>query len=466
MNNNRTNKNNVSVTEHSIENRALDRILKAVEKKQDDNGLLNPLDDLEKLRMADDIIQQYNSGKKQDKAKYALPPGHSSHIRILKLLSAAILLTGISLLLYFEIITNHQNKQKELKIEKSVANRSNILPSKRETDKNRHFSNTYKKVSFSVKTENKKKLISLSKGHIVSIRANTSLSVNKLANGKIIIVLHKGSILCSIDPEQNKKGFIVKTPKETILVTGTIFSVDVKDTDINIKLFKGTLKITDTNKEPKEISSPCNFTQFNQTVLNNETLNNIINELKNIQIKEPQNNIKKYLTIAKQLNINKKTEPQKHLLSDHSNNIKRVSFTDNHKFTNTDKTEHKDSISELMTKAHERKLQGNWKLAAHEYIKIVTAYPNSEAAQVSKVSLGQLFLNRLQQPSEAIKYFTMYLKTNPDGILYLEALTGKASALKKSGKNGDALKLLHEILKKYPEGLHVESIKKSIKKLE
>lgn len=96
------------------------------------------------------------------------------------------------------------------------------------------------------------------------------------------------------------------------------------------------------------------------------------------------------------------------------------------------------SVEALVLDARSRLAAGDYAEAARRYRTLRATHPRSPEARAALVSLGQLYLQRLGRPREALRKFTRYL-SGGRGPLSEEARWGRAQALRRLGdRRGEA----------------------------
>ncbi len=110
------------------------------------------------------------------------------------------------------------------------------------------------------------------------------------------------------------------------------------------------------------------------------------------------------------------------------------------------------SAAELFARANAARRAKRDAEAVRLYRELQQRYPESREAQASRVTLGQLLLDRTDA-KEALGEFDGYLSKS-GGPVSEEALVGRARALDKLGKRAEARAAWQELLKRYPNSVH------------
>jgi len=109
--------------------------------------------------------------------------------------------------------------------------------------------------------------------------------------------------------------------------------------------------------------------------------------------------------------------------------------------------------ADLLARAQELRSDRDWTGAAAAYRELIRRFPSSAQASSALVSLAQVELGKLGKPGKALKRFDAYLSRHPNGPLALEALLGKARALRAMGRVAEERAALERFLQRYPGAL-------------
>jgi len=117
------------------------------------------------------------------------------------------------------------------------------------------------------------------------------------------------------------------------------------------------------------------------------------------------------------------------------------------------------SATELFARANQARRKGDIEDAITLYERLGRAYPGSVEAEDAKILRGNLLLSQ-RSPRAALRQFEDY----HSGALSLEALWGRAQALRKLG-SPDELAILVELIRDYPDSPYAEAAKKRLREL-
>jgi hypothetical protein len=110
----------------------------------------------------------------------------------------------------------------------------------------------------------------------------------------------------------------------------------------------------------------------------------------------------------------------------------------------------------LLREAQAMRAAGRGNEARRIYQEITTRYPSSAEAQAVRISLGQLELGA-GNADRALESFDAYLATG--GALAQEAQLGRIAALRALGRSKDELAAIDAFLATYPSSLHADALK-------
>ena len=122
------------------------------------------------------------------------------------------------------------------------------------------------------------------------------------------------------------------------------------------------------------------------------------------------------------------------------------------------------SPAELLESARNLVRQGQWQGAVGAYQRLRRSYPKSPESHTVLVALGQLELDRLGQPANALSSFNRYLTRG--GGLTQEARFGRIRALRALGDPESEARAIREYLGHYPGSADAASLKRRLARLD
>jgi TolA-binding protein len=111
-----------------------------------------------------------------------------------------------------------------------------------------------------------------------------------------------------------------------------------------------------------------------------------------------------------------------------------------------------DTAEGLFRRAGAARRAGDFEAARALYLELQNAFPESNEAGVSRVSLGKLYLGA-GRAREAEREFSRYLRAGA-GDLREEALVGRADALAALGQSAEERNVWQELLRRYPSSVY------------
>ena len=124
----------------------------------------------------------------------------------------------------------------------------------------------------------------------------------------------------------------------------------------------------------------------------------------------------------------------------------------------------RDTAASLLEQARQLRAAGKFKEAVGVYRRLESSYRGSREAITALVSLGDLQLSRLHDPSGALQAFDAYVASG-DKLLWREAQYGRIQALRSLGRSTDERRAIEEFLKRYPTGLQKDPLRARLQEL-
>jgi hypothetical protein len=97
---------------------------------------------------------------------------------------------------------------------------------------------------------------------------------------------------------------------------------------------------------------------------------------------------------------------------------------------------------------------GDAKGAERLYARLAAEFPDTREETVARALRGQLLLDELGRPSEALASFDAYLRAQPQGALAEETRAARAEALRRLGRRADEAAAWRELLGANPRSIH------------
>lgn len=121
--------------------------------------------------------------------------------------------------------------------------------------------------------------------------------------------------------------------------------------------------------------------------------------------------------------------------------------------------------AELLLTAQGFRSSANFKAAAAAYEDLATRFPASAEGRAALVSAGTINLERLGRPSRALLCFDRYLASVKQGTLAQEAALGRAQAFKSMGNRQKEAAALEEFLTRFPGAIQAARAERRLEEL-
>jgi ferric-dicitrate binding protein FerR (iron transport regulator) len=115
------------------------------------------------------------------------------------------------------------------------------------------------------------------------------------------------------------------------------------------------------------------------------------------------------------------------------------------------------SAAEMLAAARKLRAAGNAPGAGEAYRRLMAAHPKSAEANAALVSLAELQLGPLGDPSGALRSYEAYLRGG--GALTQEARYGRIQALRRLGRSAEERAAVDEFVKAYPNSVQTRALK-------
>jgi hypothetical protein len=121
--------------------------------------------------------------------------------------------------------------------------------------------------------------------------------------------------------------------------------------------------------------------------------------------------------------------------------------------------------SELFARANEARRRGDSAEAIRLYGLLRQRFAGSREEITSRVALGRLLLDRMDEPSAALSMFDRYLMDSADGTLAEEARLGRALALMRLGRSAEERQAWQQLLTAHPRSVQAERARRRLEEL-
>lgn len=265
------------------------------------------------------------------------------------------------------------------------------------------------------------------------VKQDTQFNIDRTRLSRIVVRISRGAVWVTKDPGTEQTQLGIETPKGTVLVTGTVFSVHVDNGTLRVAVLRGAVQVV-------EEAGPVHTVAAGFLV----TVNGEGAEVTRIPSPEETRAEFVQLGILEEEVPVRWPETATPALGDSPGGQRSASG---------EPGEPRVSAKDLLNQISLLRQQKDWVQMSITYRRLIRNHRRSPQAGLAMVSLGNLLLEKLDDPEEAIHWFDVYLKTK-NGALAPEALFGKAKALRRLGNRRAELAVLQEVVKRYPESLY------------
>ncbi len=488
---------------------------------QDGSGALEPLDELSRHRLVDELQGRVN----QQAAAASLESQGSGRSRGYRAVAGAVLGLAVAacIAMAFAWWPKASPLQKQI-IEKQappsleeLETHGHILLVAGEVTSKEHTAQVGS--SFgpgdSLTTAHGRAVADLPTGIMLLLSPYTRIESVRHDDKGIGVRLVKGRVLASVDPGRKGQTFSVITREGRIEVKGTIFSVTANEKSVTASVLRGEVDLVEQNRKRRlRMSEETALGSSNVESISKAAEEKLQGEVRVIEMLEYGDNsvidiqsVPKGADVAidgtvfgmtplsasirpghRRLALSMEGhEGVKELLSAGADTRQsRIFDLTAQPATESDEPEKsddknrtsphtgaaatsdpKESQSKLLfEKIKETRSSGNWLATARSYEELIRLYPSSDEARVSLVSLGEIQLEKLGNPAMALKSFNNYLRKSGNGILAQEALYGKANAHRALNQTRDERDALLRFLERFPTAIQNPRVKRRLKELE
>ena len=300
----------------------------------------------------------------------------------------------------------------------------------------------------SIRTESGTAQLRLPTGITWQLGDRTRGEIRPLSTEKLQVAVLSGESWFRVDPNRKGPSFSVQTPMGRIDVTGTIFIVNAAPSDVTVTLLKGSVWVTlpSGGRELVETGKVLHLGEMRRAALSEETHRRLLERIASLHwddgVVEPAP------PQPASAESESETEPPPEIDATVRKKHPRASTP-------------KQLLEEIQT---QRKMR-NWGRAAELYEKLIKAAPNSETATVARVSLGDIYLTKLQRSNAALAQFDTYLRSGHT-TLRPEAVYGRCNALRALGRKAEEIRCLETFLRRNAHAFQAPEARARLKALE
>ena len=295
-------------------------------------------------------------------------------------------------------------------------------------------------------------LLALPSGIVMWMESESEMYVTKPDTDHLNVVLKSGKVVFSVDPKRKGPTFAVTTAMGQVEVKGTVFSVRASGKEMEVKVLRGKVMVNDgpvgrrsvvaggalamPSERRWRLSPSEQRTEFVALAHYGAEIGERAPTVRPTAVQEPQ------LSSPSQNPLDGTTPP-----SGISGRLK--SSRESGANCKRSESRHADiSLKQLTKQIRALRRAKQWQNAALTYRQLIARYPNTNEGRAAVVALGDIELTMLNRPRDALASYELYLDS---GIktLELEALYGKARALRMLGRTADEKRVLSRLTHQY-----------------
>ncbi len=232
----------------------------------------------------------------------------------------------------------------------------------------------------------------------VSVDPGTRLHLDR--TGRVVsIVLQAGTVIASLPPAPKGKGrprLSVETHLGTVVVKGTIFSVSDDGDDVTVSVLRGEVAVVQSGKTTRTVNTKERFSIRASKL-------------------EPMSDTQFAAMSARAERLSQENG----IFATHSKSKSRAS--DRASITPKGRADPSSSDA-LFSAAEAARAQRDWPRATALFTEFAASYPDLEASGLALISLGEIYLEQLNNPNRAAHFFAAYRETRPEGPLVQDAM--------------------------------------------
>ncbi|MBN2343779.1 MAG: FecR domain-containing protein [Deltaproteobacteria bacterium] len=286
---------------------------------------------------------------------------------------------------------------------------------------------------------------SLPTGIAVGLSTRTSARVVREGSLRYRVDVNKGMALFSVHPQKERDKFIVKTPHGWVEVTGTLFTVEVRQNGgTQVYLHKGSV-VVHLNNGDASVAKQAESASLGDTLVITQPDSRPEAVAAQLQRMGCMDDGRIFSELDNTACAHEKDDSSEKM----SSSLSVVRPVSKKKIDVPKVPSY--SAEELLQSARTARREGRFADSADWLKQLIQQYPQGNDARTALVSLGRLELYRLGQSQAALTHFTAYL--TQDGPLTPEALLGKAGAHRALGDRVAEKNCLEKLVEQFPDEL-------------
>ncbi|MBN2717374.1 MAG: FecR domain-containing protein [Deltaproteobacteria bacterium] len=290
--------------------------------------------------------------------------------------------------------------------------------------------------------------LALADGISIELSADAKIEVVQKSHQLVHLQMNAGRIVSVVNPDVPHPSFVIDTPDGAVTVKGTIFSVDLRG-DSKVEVLRGVVEIKQ-NQLVEKIGAGNGYRMHTQRAYSlpaqtRSALDAVASRLMNVDPSRetPSEDDDAVSMLGQRPDINGSlgSRPQR-VVHDAA----------------------QPQLQSLLNSARTFKRNRDWANALDTYEKIIHYYPHSTESLSAHITAGNLRL-KFGNAKGALAHFNIYL-AKPEAPLQEEALLGKIKSHRHLNDTQNELQSMQQFAQRFPDSIHLASIKKRIAILE
>jgi len=325
------------------------------------------------------------------------------------------------------------------------------------------------------------------------------------------VELEQGRLVGEVDPGRSGPRLVVSTKAGDVVVTGTVFSVQVDDDRVSVKVHRGSVRVEEPGRDgrPVRLGQALELGADRVVVLGDEEQAGVRTLLRAIDLLGGEESAtlvvdsipsgasvevddvrlgqtplrarvrtgNRHLDVALEgrqsvrelvrLDAGAETHRAYELAESEPQVTASTKGSGGKDDTEQDTAAPVEQATpaELLITAQGLRSSGDYQRAAAAYEDLATRFPASAEGRAALVSAGTINLERLGRPSRALLCFDRYLASVKRGTLAQEAALGRAQAFQAMGDRQKETAALEQFLARFPGAIQAARVERRLEEL-
>ncbi|MBN2718153.1 MAG: FecR domain-containing protein [Deltaproteobacteria bacterium] len=297
-----------------------------------------------------------------------------------------------------------------------------------------------------IRTNTENATLRLPTGIDWAMSANSEGKVISAGENRIDVSVLAGESWFRVDPNRNGPAFAVQTRLGRIHITGTIFVVNATPADVTVTLLKGQVWVQRNTGERDLIKAGhvLHMSSGRQT---------------DLAVDEQARHQQQLSALSWEGRAVAASDDSLVQRDDGAGILTKKDLTGIAASKNR-----KSNLQRIHREIQACRRSGDWTKAVSLYQQLIRSAPASEAAKVSRVSLGDIYLTKLHRYNDALSQFNRYIRSGHRALLP-EAMYGKCRALRSLHNSDGERKCLQSFVQSFPGAIQATDARARMKSL-